>query len=80
MGNYSTYWASLMAYSYRVTGDKSCKKRAVQTMHFVTYLQQENGRILVSADEYPYYWHSCGLGVDHYLHDFLAEFPEFTLQ
>lgn len=78
MGIHSAHWASMMANFYRVTGDKSYKNRAVQTMNFVTYLQQENGRILVSADEYPYYWYSCDIGVDLFLLDFLAEFPEFS--
>ncbi len=78
MGIHSAHWASMMANFYRVTGDKSYKNRAVQTMNFVTYLQQENGRILVSADQYPYYWYSCDIGVDLFLLDFLAEFPEFA--
>ena len=78
MGIHSAHWASMMADFYRATGDETYRKRAIQTMNFVTYLQQANGRILVSADSYPYYWYSCDLGVDLYLLDFLEKFPEFS--
>ena len=78
MGIHSAHWASMMADFYRATGKESYRHRAVQTMNFVTYLQQVNGRILVSADDYPYYWYSCDLGVDLFLLDFLEKFPELT--
>ena len=80
MGIHSAHWASMMADFYRATRDESYRHRAIQTMNFVTYLQQSNGRILVSADQYPYYWYSCDLGVDLYLLDFLEKFPELRAQ
>ena len=79
MGIHSAHWASMMADFYRVTGDRSYRHRAIQTMNFVTYLQQNNGRILVSADGYPYYWYSCDIGTDLYLLDFLETFPELRI-
>ena len=49
-------------------------------MNFVTYLQQKNGRILVSADDYPFYWYSCDIGTDLFLLDFLDTFPELKME
>ena len=77
MGIHSAHWADMMSDFFLVTGDSAYLHRAVQTMNFVTYLQQANGRILVSAEAYPYYWYSCDIGTDLFLLDFLEKFPEF---
>jgi len=84
MGVHSAHWALLMADLYFATGDESYKERAVQTMNFVTYHLQPDGKILVGVDHkhesggwaFNQFWFSCHMNSARYLMDFLELFPE----
>lgn len=88
MGVHSAHWALLMADLYYATGDESYKERAVQTMNFVTYHLQPDGKILVGIDyehesggwAFNQFWFSCHIMPNLYLMEFLALFPEYAKQ
>jgi uncharacterized protein YyaL (SSP411 family) len=86
MGVHSAHWAVMMAELSLATGDAEYKRRAVQTMNFVTYHLQPDGRILVGLDHphesggfaFNQYWFSCHMGTALMLIDFLKILPEIA--
>ena len=80
MGVHSAHWAAMIADLYHKTGDKQYRKRAIQTMNYVTYHLEPNNTILVGVDfeSYPQWWFSCHFGVILNLLDFINSFPEFS--
>jgi predicted GH43/DUF377 family glycosyl hydrolase len=49
MCGHSAHWASLMADLYNATGEEQYRRRAIQTMNYVTYHLQPNGSIELLA-------------------------------
>lgn len=77
MGVHSAHWATLMARLALANKDAEYRRRAIQTMNFVTYHLQPDGRIVVGHD-YPQYWFSCHIITGLFILQFLETFPEFA--
>ena len=86
MGVHSAHWAAMMADIYKVTGKEEYKRRALQTMNFVTYHLQPDGKILVGIDHehekygwaFNQFWFSCHIATTIFLIDILDFFPEMA--
>lgn len=86
MGIHCAHWALLMADLYRATGQESYKERAVQTMNFLTYHLQPDGKMLVGVDHehekgawaFNQFWFSCHIKPNLYLIEFLSYFPKLA--
>ncbi len=86
MGVHSAHWAAMMMDIYLATGDKEYKNRALQTMNYVTYHLQPDGKILVGIDHehekygwaFNQFWFSCHIATNIFLMEALATFPEFA--
>lgn len=77
MGVHSAHLAVMLADLYKATGDETYIGRAKQTMNFITYFMDPNGRIQTAIDD-GLYWYSCHFGVDMFLMDFMSSYPELA--
>lgn len=81
MCGHSAHWASLMAVLYNATGEEQYRRRAVQTMNYVTYHLQPNGSMLLSVNyelELYQLWFSNQASSVLFLMDLLGNFPDLA--
>jgi hypothetical protein len=81
MCGHSAHWALLMADLYNATGEEQYRRRAIQTMNYVTYHLQPNGSMLLSVNyELALYqfWFSNQTAPVLFLMNFLGSFPDLA--
>ena len=81
MCGHSAHWALLMADLYNATGEEQYRRRAIQTMNYVTYHLQPNGSMLLSVNyELALYqlWFSNQMAPVLFLMNFLGTFPDLA--
>jgi len=77
MGVHTLHWASLLADMHNAYKENSYKYRIEQMLNFVTYMQEENNRIIVGP-WYDPFWYSCHLGALHLTFDIFGKIPELA--